>query len=237
LTAIDRASLVAVAALIAVILAGMWQHGLIRLCRTFAAYLIAVGLVGALIALWPGRFYNWAFWQVKELAFSVLAFFVALEVSALAFQAFPGARARARQLSLLILLATLAAIALAPVDVSSASRPDVQAILYVELQPRLAHGTLMLLAAVWALVLWYVIPLHRWHRAILRGLVPYMVVFTGAVRLVAALGREHPRWVGYADSLAYILMLVYWAWEAWRSDPVQPPPEILSRLQPWLDRS
>jgi hypothetical protein len=231
---VDRASLVLVALLMGAILAGVWRRGLWRLCRTFVIYAATVGGVGALVALWPGIFYNWHFWQAKELIFSILSFTVALEIAGLAFQAFPGARARARQLSALILIVTLAVIAFTPVDHQTA--PGDQAALYVELQPRLSHGTVMLLAAVWALVLWYVVPLHRWHRAILRGLLPYMLVFTVAVRLLVSWGWHARAWLGYADSVAYLAVLSYWTWEAWRNDDDQDPPDILSRLQPWRHR-
>jgi hypothetical protein len=236
-SALDHASLIVVAALMAVILAGIIRHHLFRLCRSFALYVASVGIGSSLIALCPRVFYNWDFWQVKELTYAVIKFLVALEIAALAFQAFPGARARGRQVALLILGATLLAVMLPP-PVEAVSRElSPQAMFFLGVQPRLAQGTIMLFAGVWALVLWYVIPLHRWHRAILRGLLPYMLVFTLMIRVVVSFGFHTAKWMGYADSLAYILVLVYWAWEAWRSDPRQPPPEILSRLQPWLDRS
>lgn len=237
MSVLDHASLFVVAALMAVILSGIIRHHLYRLCRSFALYVAAVGTGSSLIALWPRVFYNWNFWQAKELTYAVVKFLVALEIAALAFQAFPGARARARQVSLFILSATLLAVMLPPPEASGSRNLSAQAVFFLDVQPRLAQGTMMLFAGVWALVLWYVIPLHRWHRAILRGLLPYMLVFTLIIRIMVSFGFHTAQWMGYADSLAYILMLVYWAWEAWRRDPVQPPPEILSRLQPWLDRS
>lgn len=237
MSAIDHASLVAVAALMAVILSGIIRHRLFRVCRSFAVYVGAVGVGSTLIAAWPRVFYNWDFWQAKELTYAIIKFLVALEIAALAFQAFPGARARARQVALLILGATLLAVLLPPPAEPVSRDLSPQAAFFLGVQPRLAQGTLMLFAGVWALVLWYVIPLHRWHRAILRGLLPYMIVFTLMIRVVVSIGWHTRQWMGYADSLAYILMLVYWAWEAWRPEPAQPPPEILSRLQPWLDRS
>jgi hypothetical protein len=236
LTALDHASLVLVAVMMAAILAGVWRRHLVRLCRTFVVYALSVGLGAALIAAWPARFHTWDFWQFKELIYSVLSFVVALEIGALSFQAFPGARARARQLSVVILLATLIAIAVTPSAGQGTADSEYQAALYVELQPRLAHGTVMLLAAIWALVLWYVVPLHRWHRAILRGLLPYMLLFTVAVRLLVSWGWHANQWIGYADSVAYLAVLTYWAWEAWREEPPQPPSDIRSRLQPWLDK-
>jgi hypothetical protein len=235
LTWFDSTSLVLVALLMGVILAGVWRNRLYRYCRTFVAYAAAVGLGGALIVLWPGTFYSWEFWQAKDLIYSTLSFLVALEIAALTFQAFPGARARARQLSVLILLATLAAVAFIPISAAehSGTNPS-QANLYLDFQPRVAHGTVMLLAGVWALILWYVVPLHRWHRAILRGLLPYMLLFTVAVRLLVSWGWDSRTQIGYADSVVYLAVLVYWAWEAWRKEPPTDRPDILNRLQPWL---
>ncbi|HEX6738167.1 MAG TPA: hypothetical protein VF310_07855, partial [Vicinamibacteria bacterium] len=80
------------ALLMGAILAGIWRRRLYRFCWSFVVYAVAVGFGGALIAAWPGRFYNWGFWQAKELTFSVVSFVVALEIAALTFQAFPGAR-------------------------------------------------------------------------------------------------------------------------------------------------
>src|SRR5262245_12795918 len=221
----------------AAILTGIIRRRLFRLCRSIAFYVAAVGLGSTLIALWPRVFYNWNFWQIKELTYAVLKLMVALEIAALAFQAFPGARARARHVAFLILGATLLAVLLTPPAEPLARKLSPQAAFFLDVQPRLAQGTIMLFAGIWTLVLWYVIPLHRWHRAILRGLLPYMLVFTLLIRVVASFERNVAQRMGHADGVAYILMLVYWAWEAWRRDPVQPPPEILSRLQPWLDRS
>jgi hypothetical protein len=237
LNSFDRTVLFAVAFLMVVILAGMIRHDLHRLCRTFAIYLGVVGLGNTLMAVSPGTFYNWDFWQAKDLAYATLMLLVALEIAALSFQAFPGAKKRARQISIVILVATLAAVVWLPEKPSTnAISNNLPVLLYVEVQPRLSHGTVMLFAAVWALVLWYVIPLHRWHRAILRGLVPYLLATTIIVRLLATWGSKARLWVGYADSVAYLAVLCYWALEAWREQPAPEHSEIRSRLQPWLDK-
>jgi hypothetical protein len=237
LSLFDRASFLAVAFLAVVILWGMIRHRLHRLCWTFAAYLGVVGFGNTLMAAAPATFYNWDFWQAKDLAYTTLTLLVALEIAALSFQAFPGAKKRARQISIVILVATLAAVVWLPEKPSTnAISNNLQVLLYVEVQPRLSHGTAMLFATVWALVLWYVIPLHRWHRAILRGLAPYMLATTIIVRLLATWGSKARLWVGYADSVAYLAVLTYWAWEAWRDQPPADHLEIRSRLQPWLDK-
>jgi hypothetical protein len=219
----------------AIILVGMIRNQLHRTCWSFTVYVVAVALGNSLTVGWPATFYNWVFWQTKELVYAIIKFMVALEIAALSFQAFSGARARARQLLVIILIGTLAAILLTPLAVPPPG-PVSLADLYVEIQPRLAHGTVMLFGAVWGLVLWYVIPLHRWHRAILRGLLPYLLVFTIVIRLLASWGWHMRQWVGYTDTVAYMIVCLYWAWEAWRKESPQDPSDIQRRLQPWLDQ-
>jgi hypothetical protein len=103
-----------------------------------------------------------------------------------------------------------------------------------ELLRRLAHGSVLGYFATWALVLWYRIPLHRLHRAIFRGLVPYQLIFATARSLTLAFGWDIREAVNLADQAAYSLMLAYWAWEVWRRPPDEPP--FLRTLQPWRAR-
>jgi len=213
------------------ILAGLVRRRLYRLCYSFPTYLLTVWIGELLIFAWPERFYHWTFWQIKETAYAVLKLATALELGSLAFKAFPGARRRAMGLALLVLLATLGTLVLEPVKST-----DVES-LALELQPRLANGTALLFASVWALVFWYHIPLHRLHRAILRGIVPYLLIFTTGMRLLASLGRDIQHAAAGADSIAYVALLAYWAWEAWRKEPEDTASSpVLRRLQPWRDR-
>ena len=217
--------------LISVILAGLtWKH-LYRLCYFFPSYLFAVALGDFLMLTWPKRFYQWEFWQAKETLYALLKFGIALELAALTLQAFPGARARARLWALGMLSLTLLVLALNP-----APGEDL-ADLAVELQPRLANGTALLFAVVWGAVIWYHIPLHRLHRAILRGFVPFLLTFTVLYRLLTTVGWDVHQAVNYGTGAAYVLMLLYWTWEVWRHEPISDvDPQLLRRLQPWRDR-
>ncbi len=217
-------------ALCALIAAGLLLRRLHALCYSFLPYVLAVAAGDALMLGWPERFYRWGFWVAKETACGALKLAVAVELGLLAFQAFPGALRRARQVALVVALATLAALA---VPVRSTDMGDMA----LELQPRVDNGSAMLFMGVWALILWYRIPMHRIHRAILRGFVPYLLVATLGLKLVATLGWNVREQAGLLDSGAYLAMLAYWTWEVWRRVP-EPlaDPAVVARLQPWRAR-
>src|SRR5258706_6427246 len=90
--------------LIPLLLVGLVRHRLYRLCYSFPAYLFAVWAGDLMLLAWPAVFYHASFWQVKETAYAVLKCTMALELGALAFQAFPGATARARRFVLVVLV-------------------------------------------------------------------------------------------------------------------------------------
>lgn len=214
--------------LLLVVLAGVLFRRLYRICYTFPAYLLAVWLGDLAMFLWPARLYVWTFWTAKETLYAVLKLALALEITALAYAAFPGARATARRMILLVLTAVLG---LLTVGVPYGGEFHALA---SELQRRLAQGTALVFCATWAMVLWYHLPLHRLHRAIIRGLVPYMLVFALVNSLLLSLGWQVRQAVNVADGLAYALLLLYWSWEVWRRPPAEPP--FLRTLQPWRAR-
>ena len=218
-----------VAALLA-LLVGLVVNRLYRVGHVFTSYVAAIAVGEGLIAVWPARFYTWEFWLFEQTLFGVLRFGSALELVGYTFQAFPGAKATARRTLLLALGCILLALLVAPV-----TRTDLPS-LAQELQLRLANGTAFLFASIWGLVLWYNLPLHPFHRAILRGLFPYLLVFTVVVRLVATLGWEVREEVNLANGLAWLLVVLYWTWVAWHPTPAGGSPDVVRALQPWRDR-
>ena len=212
------------------LLVGLVVNRLYRVGHVFTSYIAAIAVAEGLILGWPTRFYTWEFWLFKQTLFGVLRFGSALELVGYTFQAFPGAKATARQILLIGL--GLILVALLAVPATSADLPA----LAQELQPRLANGTAFLFAGIWGLVLWYNLPVHPFHRAILRGLVPYLLVFTVGVRLVATLGWNVREEVNLADGVAWLLVVVYWTWVAWHPTPPGGAPDVVRALQPWRDR-
>jgi hypothetical protein len=210
------------------VLAGLLTRRLYRLSYGFTVYLAAVALGETLIFLWPSLFFTWNFWLTKETAYGVCKLALALELTFLAYQAFPSAHLTARRVILLVLVLVLALVVVGvphAADFPTLAR---------ELLRRLAEGTALVFTAVWGLVLWYRLPLHRLHRAILRGLVPYLLVFAAARSLSLALGWNVRTAVSLADAGTYVALLAYWAWEVWRRPPEEP--EFLRALQPWRAR-
>ena len=91
-------------------------------------------------------------------------------------------------------------------------------------------------ATVAGLILWYRLPVHPLHKAILVGLVPYLLVFSVSLNLLESRGWEILPVVSYLHTLAFLAVLVYWMVTAWRPDEalVKAPPPATN---PTLDRA
>ena len=196
----------------------------VGVCYTFVIYLVAVEGSDLLMLLWPGFFYAQWFWVESQTLVSVLRFAVALELTYRTFRAFPGARATARVVLLLVVAATLLVVA-GTHDAEPLPGGDVLGPMISRVQPRIVNGTIWLLTAVGALILWYRLPVHPFHKAILTGFVPYLLVFTTALNLLETQGWQIREEVNYLHTGAYVALLGYWAWAAWRraEDPLRAP--------------
>src|SRR5262249_4212593 len=132
-----------VAALLA-LLVGLLVNRLYRVGHVFTSYIAAIAISEGLILAWPSRFYTWTFWGFKQTLFATVRFGSALELVGYTFQAFPGAKATARGTMLLSLGGILVALVVVPG--AAADLPS----LAQDLQPRLANGTALLFAGIWA---------------------------------------------------------------------------------------
>ena len=231
--AISRALLVSGIALIPVLLFGLYRRSLLRLCYSFPIYLVAVWLGDVVLMGWPERFRNWDFYVAKETFYGGLKLALAVELAMLAFGRFPGAVATARRAMLAGLLVTAGTLLLGP----PVTRPGLAGIAFA-LQPRLANGTVLLLLIVWILVLWYHVPVHRLHRAIARGLAPYLLLFGNGVTLqmLGRSGWDVWRLVSLLSASAYVTMLIYWTWEVWRRVEEPKPSDAVDPLLAWRAR-
>lgn len=181
---------------------------------SFPLYLTANLTSNFLIVLWPERFYRWDFWQAKEIALNLLRFAMALELAFRTFQAFPGAMATLRRFLFLVLVVTYIAVLAVPTGEADYTT------FVGQLQPRVVNGTIWLFTAIAALILWYRLPVHPFHKAVLLGFVPYLLVFTVAMNTLGSLGWERGLYMNYASQGAYILVVAHWTYAAWRTDPV-----------------
>lgn len=218
-------------------LAGLWVRRRWRLVYVFPLYLLAVLVLGSLPALWPARFHTWSFYWAKESVYSVLKVGVALELIVRVFQALPAARRTARWAFLLVLSVTVVTAWHASPSVAPVARAERQwADLVVALHPRIANGTAWLFGALFALILYYRLPLHPLHKAIAFGFMAYLLLLTFGLDLLKRSDFAALPIVSYASSLGYTLVVAYWAWAAWRPDD-RPPvdPTVVDRLQPWRE--
>jgi hypothetical protein len=211
------------------LLAGLVVRRRYGACVSFTVYLVAVLAPEILISGWPERFHRWDFWIVKETVHNLLKFAIALELAIRTFQAFPGARATARAVVLLVVLLTLAGILAVPVE-PAADFPELAS----QLHPRILNGTIWLFTAIAGVILWYRLPVDPFHKAILIGFVPYLLVFTVAMNALASIGWHIQTLVGYAHPVAYLLLLGYWTHAAWRPQeaPVRAPQAAREAAQP-----
>lgn len=223
--------------LIGGVLAALVRRQVLRACYSFVGYLITVATAEVLILFWPSVFWTWHFWVGKELLLGLFKLGIGLEIGALAFQRFPGARSVARGMAVL----TLAGTALLLLQGSGKEMSSLAAVA-LEAHARLSHATALLLIALGLLVLWYRVPVHRLHRAILRGLATYLLIFSSALRgFVEMLAPERRTlWevLTRLDGIAYVVMLAYWLWEVWRrvpEDDVRGSAAIEARLA-WRER-
>jgi hypothetical protein len=220
------------AALTGAILLGLLVRRRYRLCYSFMLYILVI-LVGDLLLAWGPMelatddllfpflgefgFQSRRFWLVKEMTINLLRFAVAIELAYRTFRSFPGARATARGVVFLLLVVTLVSVVVATPHVAAAQESGgFVEIAVTRLQPRILNGTIWLLTGIAALILWYRLPVDRFHKAILTGVVPYLLVFTVALNLLDTYGFQEMRVrVNQVSLMAYLLLVAYWARAAW----------------------
>jgi len=221
----------AVKILVLLTLAGIIARRRWPLCWSFTAYLAIILLCNSLVSFWPDRFFQPWFWIVRAGLYDALKVAITLELAYRTFQAFPGAQATARRVVFALLVATTVVLVAVPWDSSYGAA-------LFEWEPRVLTGTIWLLNALAVVVIWYRVPIHPYHKAILLGFVPYLLVFTILLRLLRHYGWDILPVVQAADPAAYMLLMGWWAWAAW--EPEAAPdvsPEVLRVLQPWRART
>lgn len=208
------------------ILAGILCRRRAHLCWTFVAYLATVLVCNSLLSFWPDQFYRRWFWILQQGLFDAFKMGIAVELCLRTFQAFPRASAAARRMLLVLLLLTSAALVGMPLS-------GVDDRVLLEWHPRVVTGTIWLMNGLALLITWYRVPVHMYHKAILLGFVPYLLVFATSVSLF----KQHG-WLStmheMAEPIAYLLLLSYWAHASWKPETnPDVSPALVRRLQPW----
>jgi hypothetical protein len=208
-----------------VALGGLVARRKVSVCRFFVPYLGTVALADLLQLLWPDTFLQQWFWFGSQHVINVLRFALALELTYRVFRAFPSARATARGVLLVVLLITLAVVFAGTGDLQPTEGAPALGPLISRVQPRVLNGAIWLLTAIAGLILWYRLPVHPLHKAILIGYVPYLLIFTVSLNLIESQGWQVREQVNYLHMPAFLAVVTYWAVAAWRraEAPVQAP--------------
>ena len=210
MTSLNLALAHAVKLALLVAFVGVLARGRVRQCWAFPLYLLIVFVTNLLGSFWPERFFTPEAWIAYQAAFDALKMAIVLELAWRAFTVFPGAMRSAR----VVLLALLAA---STVAIAFFTPPSSYATVW-EFQPSIVAGTLWLLTATALLVVWYQIPIHDWQRAIMLGFAPYLLVFVVTLDMLRRHGWSAGGSAGLLDQSAYLALIVFWAWSAWRPD-------------------
>jgi hypothetical protein len=166
------------------------------------------------VALWPAQFYRNVVWRAKEMTLIVVRLAMVVELTVRVFRGFPGALATARRLLVVIFVSTFLAVLALPV------RQGGHEGFVGEVMPRVLNGTIWLFSALAILILWYRLPVHWFQKAILLSYVPYLLVFTVAMNALGDLGWHRAGWADMLSVVAYLMLLVYWTYQAWRPEPI-----------------
>jgi len=223
-TALQLAGAISVKIGLAIVIFGVLRRGLHRRCWSFLVYLLAVlifssvemaaQMLDGIAALeW---FRSWNFWHVEQTVFEVVKLALAVELGIRVVAAFPGTWRLARALLGAALLTTTAAVMLG-------AAPQ---------HPLVATGTIWLFAAVSLVVVLFNLPLHAWDRALLAGFVPYLFVFSTLTSIFTRRGYELAETLGSVDQVAYLVLIGWWAYAAWRTEEAitDVSPAVLQRL-------
>lgn len=206
---------------ILVVLAGLIATRRYRQCWSLTAYLLVALAGNSMTSFWPERFFNYHFYAGRQAIFDALKLLIALELSQKVFAAFPGAMSRWRAIALVVLVATTSAVALA-------GATDSARVVY-DWQPRIATGAIWILCAIAMLVAWHRLPIDSWHYAILVGYVPYLLVFTTGLNIVRKHGWSVLSAAGTVQSIAYLALMMWWAYAAWRPQESRLPVPVRAR--------
>jgi hypothetical protein len=159
--------------------------------------------------LWPDIFFNYAFWMRRQALFDVLKLLIGVEIALRAFRVFPGARAAwERLLAASVVIATTLGFWFLP-------REAPYSVMFAH-QPQINAASVWLFTVTSLVIVHYRIPVDPWHRAILLAFVPYLLVFTTTLATINALGASINPAMGFLDSVAYLVLIAYWAQTAWR---------------------
>jgi hypothetical protein len=174
----------------------------------------------------PDLFNSWKVWAAKETPYAVLRVAIIAETVTLIFRVLPRARARAQML-ILIAVAVIGVALSRPYDTHTSYR------LARDIATRMSYITIWSLIAILGLVAWYRVPLLRFHKAILHGLLWLLIAQFATVIGTARLGSHL---MGNVYNLAQIPVISLWIVAALTEDTKglgKDETAVIRYLQPW----
>jgi hypothetical protein len=194
-----------------------------RECWSFTAYLMTVLLNNSLVSFWPQTFFDRDFYVISQGCYDVLKLLIALEIAHRVFRLFPGARRLVNAVVLSIVAISTMTFLVIPRHAPYQT--------WFEWQPRIVASTVWLFTATAFLVLWYRIPVQRWHRDILLGFTAYLLVFVTLLGILRDHGWDLRVVIGTLDAIAYLGLVSWWAWASWRrEEELALTPSVARRL-------
>lgn len=227
----DTIATAAIAALAFIALLGLAYRRRFRTCVVFPFFLLVSGLVGPLLLAWPDVFWTWRFMFVSSTVQALLSAGMAVEIAIKTLRPpLNAGRQRIRRLLFIIGGGTLLSLVFYP-------RPLRNAFDWTLFAEHTVYGTAWMFAAFLLVVRYYRVPLDPLHRDIAAAfpLVSFIVFYR------EALYRADP-WFGLSpdagrhliSKTVYALVMLLWAWSAWRRDDQDRyPPEVEKLLEPW----
>ena len=218
-------------------LMGLTVRRRLRRARCFALFLVLVSVYGSAVAWRPGLVV-WRVWLAKEVVLSLVSLLCALEIGVLLFARRRGARPRAGEAVLVVMLMTalLLALDLSPPPAGPFAETSAGEVAAFELArsllPRLAYGTAWLFTMLWAVARRFRLPLDTPHEAVLLG----GALFWGlqALSLGVLHGPDHTRLASDVLTIAFVVVLLVWTWVAWRPDATPDvPSRVVREVWPW----
>lgn len=217
----------AVKFLVFLALAGILTRRRAHLCWSFFGYLAAILACNSLVSFWPEHFFKPWFWILQHGLYDALKMGIAVELAFRTFQAFPRAKVTARRVLFGLLLVTSVAL----IGIPTTSNYSV---VVLEWQPRVLTGTIWLMNGLAILITWYRVPVHPYHKAVLLGFVPYLLIFTTLLSLLREGGWGMLPYIQVAEPVAYLALVGFWAYAAWRPETrPEASPAVVQLLQPW----
>jgi hypothetical protein len=208
-------------------LAGLVLRDRVRLCGTFAFYLVLAFTGNRLALLWPELFWNYDWWRAKENAYSIVSMLIVVEIAILTFAAAPRARNVTLALVAGVLFLTLVAIVDGPLQQEYWVRFGV-------MEPHGKAGSIWLFVVLLAAANYFRVPLHPLHRSIVLGFVLYRSVWAWLLAVLAQERMAAYPFVSALDGAAYLSTTSLWCAAGWRPQAATAlTPAAHARLRPW----